>query len=122
MALLYAASAIVFVWGAAHIIATRSALAGFDSLSTDNRRILIMEWVAEGITLCFIGVLVALVVSLDGRGSVAGLIVYRSSGVVLLALALVAVFTGARTPDVPFKICPFVEAGAAVLLFVGSLT
>jgi hypothetical protein len=121
MALLYVGSSVAFLWGAAHIIATRSALAGFGTLSTDGRRILVMEWIAEGIALCFIAVLVALVALLGEQGSDTSLIVYRSSAAALFAFAGLAAFTGARTPDLPFKLCPFIEASAGALLLLGSL-
>lgn len=50
-------SAVVVVWGIAHIIPTRTVVAGFGELTADNRRIITMEWVAEGLALIFIGVL-----------------------------------------------------------------
>jgi hypothetical protein len=34
---------------------TRAVAAGFEPVSLDNRRILVMEWIAEGVTLIFIG-------------------------------------------------------------------
>ncbi|GAG39002.1 unnamed protein product, partial [marine sediment metagenome] len=37
-------------------------------LSSDNKKILTMEWMAEGLTLCFLGVLVALATAMLGPG------------------------------------------------------
>jgi hypothetical protein len=54
--LLYAASALVSAWGLAHLVPTRAVVAGFGPISVDNRRVLTMEWVAEGITMLFVGV------------------------------------------------------------------
>jgi hypothetical protein len=48
--LLYIGSVIIILWGVAHIIPTKSVVAGFGSLSIDNFRIITMEWVAEGLT------------------------------------------------------------------------
>jgi hypothetical protein len=41
---------VLICWGVAHIVPTRVVAAGFEPISPDNRRILIMEWIAEGIT------------------------------------------------------------------------
>jgi hypothetical protein len=53
--LAYIAAAMTAAWGAAHI-PTGRIVAGFGTLSTDNRLILTMEWVAEGFTLVLLGV------------------------------------------------------------------
>jgi len=63
---IYVASVIIFVWGVAHIIPTKNVVRGFGQLSNDNRRIIIMEWVGEGLALCFIGLLATLVTLLGG--------------------------------------------------------
>ena len=65
-------SAIIFTWGVGHLIPTRSVVTGFGDLTPDSRRIITMEWMAEGLTLCFIGVLGALVAFVDGLASPAG--------------------------------------------------
>ncbi len=58
--LVYAGSGIIFLWGVGHIIPTRSVVRDFGEISKDNRLIITMEWIAEGMTLCFIGILVAI--------------------------------------------------------------
>ena len=50
-ALLYAASALTGLWGVAHLFATRGVVAGFGDISVDNRRIITMEWIVEGVAL-----------------------------------------------------------------------
>ena len=51
----YAGAAIVILWGVAHIaIPTRSIVDGFGPISPDNRRILLMEWLMEGVLLLFV--------------------------------------------------------------------
>jgi hypothetical protein len=47
-ALLYAASLVVAAWGVAHLVPTRSVIAGFGAISVDNRRVLRMEWLLVG--------------------------------------------------------------------------
>jgi hypothetical protein len=117
--MLYAAAAIITLWGVAHIIPTKPVVAGFEPLSPDNRRILTMEWVAEGLTLCFIGVLTFVVTLVAGPGGL-GRVVYWACAAMLLLLAVWTLATGGRTSIVQFKICPVVKTVVAALLITGS--
>jgi hypothetical protein len=119
--LLYIGSAVIIVWGIAHIMPTKSVVNGFGSISQDNRRIITMEWVAEGLTLCFIGLLVLFITLLSESGSQVSDVVYWASGAMLLAMAGWTLATGARTSIVPIKICPAVKTIVAILFLVGSL-
>ena len=58
LVLMLVGGAVCIVWGGAHLVPTRKVVAGFGELSTDNRRLLAMEWIAEGLTLCFVGAFV----------------------------------------------------------------
>jgi hypothetical protein len=118
--LLYVGSVIITVWGIAHIVPTQSIVRGFGVISDDNRRIITLEWVGEGLTLCFIGVLVFLVTLIGGGCDPVSFLVYRASAIMLAALALLSAFTGARTSVVPMKVCPFVKTVTAVLFVLGS--
>ena len=118
--LLAVGSAIPILWGIAHIIPTRAVVAGFGELSPDNRRILTMEWVAEGLALVFLGVLPGLML-LTGATSGAGLVVIRAVAVMLLVMAFWTRVTGARTSSVPMKLCPVVKTIAAACLLAGSI-
>jgi len=53
--LLYSGSAFIAFWGIAHLLPTRSVISGFGEISVDNKRIITMEWIVEGISLIFIG-------------------------------------------------------------------
>ena len=55
--LLYAGGALTILWGTAHLYPTSKVVRGFEPLTSDNRRILTMEWIAEAILLIFTGVL-----------------------------------------------------------------
>jgi hypothetical protein len=79
----YAAAAIVVAWGAAHLAPTRAVAASFGEISLDNRRILVMEWMAEGITHIAIGVLVVLMTAIEGAGDSATQLVYRVAAGIL---------------------------------------
>jgi hypothetical protein len=73
-----------------------------------------MEWVAEGLALCFIGFLV-FIVTLLAPDDTAADIVYLSSAGMLVLMAAWTLATGARTSIVPIKICPLVKTGVGVL-------
>jgi hypothetical protein len=119
--LLYIGSGVIILWGIAHLIPTKSIVSGFGKISEDNRKILTMETIAEGITLCFLGVLVLLVTLLAGYEAKAANIVYLASAVMLLVMALLTALTGARTVLLPYKICPVVKTIVAVLFILGSV-
>ncbi len=117
--LLYVGSVIITLWGIGHIIPTKSVVSGFGSISEDNKRIITMEWIAEGLTLCFIGLLVLFVTIWGGSQNPVSINVYRSSALMLIIMAILTSLTGARTSIVPIKICPFVKTIVAVLFFLG---
>ena len=118
--LLYVGASIIFVWGIAHIMPTKGVVEDFKLTDSDKRLILTMEWVAEGITLCFIGVIVFLVTAIGDTSLTVSKVVYISSAAMLIIMAIWTLLTGARTPVVPIKICPAVKTLVA-LLFVLAL-
>jgi len=119
--LLYIGSGVIIVWGIAHLFPTKPIVKDFGELSADNRRILIMEWVAEGLTLSFIGVLALLITIMMGVQNPASTIVYRICASMLIVMALLSLFTGARTSIVPIKVCPVVKTVVAILFLLGSI-
>ena len=118
--LLYIGSAIIILWGIGHLIPTKSIADGFGAISQDNRRILTMELIAEGLTLCFFGILVILVTSLGESTSHTADIVYLSSAVMLIIMAILTQLTGAKVPVIWFKLCPYVKTIVAILFWLGS--
>ena len=119
--LLYTGSGVIIIWGIAHIIATKPIVKGFGAISEDNKRIITMEAIAEGIALCFLGVLVFLVTLLAGSQNEVAPIVYLACAVMLLIMAILTAMTGARTSILPYKICPAVKTLVAILFFLGSI-
>jgi len=119
--LLYVGAGVVTLWGIAHIIPTKAVVNGFGQISKDNRRIITMEWIAEGLALCFIGLLVLFVTLWGGSQSEASIIVYRISAAMLLVMAILTALTGARTSILPIKICPAVKIAVAILFFLGTV-
>ena len=118
--LLYVAAALTAIWGVAHLFPTSSVVRGFGDLGQDNRLIITMEWIIEGVALIFIGALVATVTFIDPSGAVSRA-VYGLAAAVLLALALVSLFTGFRIKFLPFRLCPVIFSTAAVLILAGGL-
>jgi hypothetical protein len=119
LTLLYLGAFLPFAWGVAHLFPTRSIVSGFGSISLDNRRILAMEWITEGVALIFLGALVASVTMTDSTSAVA-LVVYLVCAGALLVLAVVSVFTGFRVNFFPFKVCPFLFSAAAAVIAAGA--
>lgn len=119
--LVYAAAGVAAIWGISHLVPTRSVMAGFGPISSDNRRVLTMEWVAEGLTLVFVGALVAAVTLSVGADDPAAVLVDRLAAGLLGAIAILTALTGARTPVGWFKACPLVLGGAVALLLAGSV-
>ena len=119
--LLYIGAAVITLWGIAHIVPTKSVVSGFGSISQDNKRIITMEWIAEGLTLCFIGLLVLFVTIWGEARNQTSIIVYMTSAAMLVIMAALTSVTGARTSIVPIKICPFVKVAVAILFFLGAV-
>jgi hypothetical protein len=119
--LAYLAGAIVAVWGVAHAVPTRQVLAAFTPITTDNRRIVVQEWLAEAFTMWGIAAMVIVVTAIGGTDAGARVWVYRVAAGLLIALGTLTGLTGARTPVIWFKICPVLMACSAVLLLAASL-
>ena len=119
--LLIAGAVSVAGWGIAHLFPTMSVVKGFGEISTDNRRIIIMEWINEGFTLIFIGMLVLIVTLFGGKVGTIHKMVYISSSVMLFGMAILSLFTGAKIKFIPFRLCPVIFSASAVLFLLGTL-
>lgn len=120
--LAYIAAGMVFLWGVSHIVPTRQVVAGFGEIGEDNRHIITMEWVAEGLSFVFVGVLVAIVTLAAATSGPAADLIYRVVPGFLLAIGVWTAMTGARTGVIWFKMCPVVMTVASALLIGASLT
>jgi hypothetical protein len=117
--LAYAGGLVLVAWGAAHIAPTRAIVVSFQPITTDNRRVLVLEWVAEGFTHIFLGALVILITALGAQSGEH--VVYRAGAAFLLLLVGLTAATGARTPVVWYRICLVVLSSVAGLLLAASL-
>lgn len=118
--LLYSGSLLVLGWGAAHLFPTQKVVKGFGNISGDNKRIITMEWIIEGVALIFIGVLAAVVTYIDHGSKVSGA-VYWISFAVLNVLSVVSLFTGFKNSFIAFKLCSFIFTGSSILILIGVL-
>ena len=116
--LLYIASALLIFWGIAHLFPTKSVIKAFGDISIDNKRIIAMEWIIEGIALIFIGVIVLFVTVIDHTHTISRA-VYRISFLMLSVLTVVSIFTGARVNFLPYKLCPVIFITASILIILG---
>ena len=117
----YIGSAIIIAWGVAHLIPTGAIVKGFGEISGDNKQILTMELLAEGMTLIFLGALPLVFTILSGPQGKPADIVYMACAVMLLVMAILTLLTGARTSQIPYKICPVIKTAVAVLFILGSV-
>ena len=120
LVLLYLGSGLTVIWGVAHLFPTKSVVREFGEISIDNKRIITMEWITEGLALIFIGVLVTVVTVID-PSNVVSTAVYLISAIMLLVMALLSLFTGFKVSFLPFKLCPFIFTASAVLIMIGGL-
>ncbi len=119
--LIYIGSVIIILWGIAHVIPTKNVVKGFGDISEDNKKIITLEWIAEGIALCFIGILAIFITIFGDVTSLTNQLVYWISSATMFGLGILTLLTGARTPIIPFKICPAILTVVITLFMLGSL-
>ena len=118
--IIYIGAVITIIWGIAHLFPTKNVVKGFGDISKDNKNIITMEWIVEGVALIFIGAVVVGITIIDASSAVSAF-VYISSAIILIILALVSLFTGFRVNFLPFKLCPVLFTTSALLILVGYL-
>jgi hypothetical protein len=116
--LLYLAAFLTAAWGVAHLFPTKNVVKGFGDISLDNRRVITMEWINEGATLIFIGVLTTAVTLVDPTSLVART-VYWLAIIMLNALSIISLFTGFRVNFLPYRLCPIIFTGSSILILAG---
>jgi hypothetical protein len=108
-------------WGIAHLIPTRAIVKMFGDISGENKRILAMSWIAEGVALIFIGAVVCLAVAIGGTENDATRVITWSAAAAMFTFVVVNLFTGFRTSIIPIKACVFVDGLAGLLFIIGSI-
>ena len=118
--LFYIGAVLPIFWGIAHLFPTKNVVADFGDISEDNKTIITMEWINEGATLIFIGVLVAVITFTDHTNTISQA-VYWLSFLMLNALSAISLFTGFKVNFIPFKLCPVIFTGSSLLILLGIL-
>lgn len=118
--LLFIGSSVTVLWGVAHLFPTKSVVKDFGDITGDNKNIITMEWIVEGVSLIFMGLIVAGVTFINRDSNVSAFI-YIVSALMLLVLAVVSLFTGFKVNFLPFKLCPFLFTISAILILTGTL-
>ena len=118
--LLYLGSALTAIWGISHLFPTKNVVKDFGDISTDNKNIITMEWIVEGISLIFVGLLCGLLTYVNYTAWISK-IVFFISAIYLLVMAIVSLFTGFKVNFLPYKLCPLIFSISAVLFIFGAL-
>ncbi|NPD87405.1 MAG: hypothetical protein HGN29_01695 [Asgard group archaeon] len=121
IAMLYVGSILIFLWGVGHLFPTKSIVEGFGNLSEDNRRIITMEWIAEGLVLCFLGLIPLFLAIFSDQSEIAFFIGNLGCVGMLIVLAILSFFTGAKTSILPMKLCPYIKLTGATLMLLGTM-
>jgi predicted transglutaminase-like protease len=117
--LLYVAGTLTLLWGISHLFPTANVVRDFGDISFDNKMIITMEWIVEGMTLIFFGTLTIIVTMVDTKSRLSRTI-YVSIAGMLFALSILSVFTGFRVNFLPFKLCPVIFSISAILILIGN--
>jgi hypothetical protein len=122
VALALAAAVLTASWGVAHIFPTRSIVRGFGDISTENRRVITMEWIFEGVTLIFAGLLTAAVSLAAHDSSVTVTVVYVAIAALLLVMAVISLVTAGRNAFIAYRLCAPIFSASAILLLAAAVT
>jgi hypothetical protein len=117
---IYVGSVLTIIWGIAHLFPTKSVVKGFGDITNDNKQIITMEWLIEGVFLIFIGLLCAGSAFLDHLSMISNY-VFIFSALFLVILAIISLFTGFKVNFLPFKLCPLIFSLSAILILMGAL-
>jgi hypothetical protein len=108
------------LWGISHLFPTVSVVNGFGDISVDNKRIILMEWINEGFTLIFIGLLVLIVTIISKGNSKTLRFVYIASSIMLFSMAILSLLTGFKIDFIPFRLCPIIFSLSGILILQGA--
>ncbi len=111
---------LTILWGIAHLIPTSSVVEGFGDISIDNKRIILMEWINEGLILIFLGILVISVTALSYKNLKSRRIVFISTSIMLIAMSVLSLFTGFQIDFIPYKLCPVIFLLSSLLILQGA--
>lgn len=114
--LVYIGGFLNICWGIAHLIPTNNIVNNFGGITSDNKLIIRMEWINEGLSLIFIGLLVIIVTLFAKERTKPVKMVYLLSFLMLLAMTILSLFTGFKIDFIPFKLCPVIFSISGILI------
>ena len=120
MILIIIGAILTMLWGISHLFPTKNVVRDFGEISQDNKYIITMEWIIEGMTLIFIGLLVMFITLLGGTDNIVTIYVNVFSSIMLFALAVLSLLTGFKVNFIPFKLCPIIFTVSGILILLGS--
>jgi hypothetical protein len=118
-AVLYIAASLTGLWGVAHLFATKGVVAGFGDLPADNKRIITMEWIVEGVALISTATFIVAATAIQPEAAVSSAVFTVAIGT-LIALAVLSLFSGFRVALLPFRLCPVIFCVSAALIAWGA--
>jgi len=110
---------LTIIWGIAHLIPTEKVIKGFGNITADNIRIIRMEWINEGLTLIFMGLLTIICTILNNSENRVIKAVYVLTFSMLLAMSVLSLNTGFKINFLPFKLCPLIFTVSGLLILQG---
>jgi hypothetical protein len=116
--LLFIGALFLLFWGVAHLFPTKNVVDGFGSISLDNKRIITMEWIIEGVALIFLAIIIASATYIDYTSPVSK-IIYLIAVAMLAVLTVVSFLTGFKVNFLPYKLCPVIFITSAILILLG---
>lgn len=119
--LVYLGGLMTIIWGVAHISPVKNIVKGFGGISTDNVRILKMEWINESLTLIFIGILIIAITMTKEINIKVTKKVYILVFLMLTAMSILSLSTGFKINFLPFKLCPLIFTASGLLILQGAL-
>ncbi|MFW9818245.1 MAG: hypothetical protein ACFFE5_01450 [Candidatus Thorarchaeota archaeon] len=111
---------LTMLWGITHLFPTKNVVRDFGEISEDNKNIITMEWIIEGMSLIFIGLLVLLISLFGGIDNEVVIYVNVISSIMLFSLAVVSLLTGFKVNFFVFKLCPVIFTASGLLILLGS--
>lgn len=119
--LFYISGILTLIWGIAHLFPTAGIVKEFGDISFDNKQIITMEWIAEGLTLIFLGILTMVVAKFATESKLVKYVFTLITGM-LISMAILSLFTGFRVGFITFKLCPIIFSLSAILIIVGMIS
>ena len=88
--LAYIGGSLSILWGISHLFPTKNIVKGFGEISPDNK----MEWINEGLTLIFIGLIILAATIFTVKRTKAIKLIYLLSALMLMAMAVLSLEYG----------------------------